>query len=293
MRVRHSAGERLQYSRRCITSGSGHLLLRSKPWPLTVSRLPLLGSRAVGVGPSHVSIGRAAPLIADQCPRPLGCELTKLFGSRPSRRNFTIALARCVSTSATRFRQAAVSASKAIWSSVILSNSASEYGVLRSLLGSSQAGSELFDGSSFMSCPGPMPQVPIVCWRRLVHLSNSLNGYGFSQGCDHVVNDQSVRSDTDRRAVDETGQYRHKSSKDDQLKRVIQATLTPRGRLKIPAALLVLWPFLRRTASCQLTSTARRRDRLAERRGPACLARLCVARRIVDQLWSCITPSGL
>ena len=68
--------------------------------------------------PAIARIGRAVPLIADQCPVPLGCQLTKLFRSRPARRNFTISMARWLPTSATRFRQAGVSASMAIWSSV-------------------------------------------------------------------------------------------------------------------------------------------------------------------------------
>ncbi len=101
-----------------------------------------------GVGSIIATVRRAVSLIADQCAQPFGCQLIKLFGSRPARRNFTISLARCLPTSATSFRQAGVSASKAIWSSESLSSSASEYGVLRSLLGSGQDGTELFVGSS-------------------------------------------------------------------------------------------------------------------------------------------------
>ena len=93
--------------------------------------------------PAFASIGRAVPLIADQCPVPLGCQLIKLFGSRPARRCFTTSLARYLPTSATRSRQAAVSAIIAIWSSSSLSNSASVCGILRSLHGSSRAGFEL------------------------------------------------------------------------------------------------------------------------------------------------------
>ena len=73
-----------------------------------------------------------------------------------------------------------------------LSSSASEYGVLRSLLGSSQDGSELFKDSSSMSCQVPLPQSHVASWRRSVLLSNSLSGHGFSQGCDYVVNNRSV-----------------------------------------------------------------------------------------------------
>jgi hypothetical protein len=96
--------------------------------------------------------------VCGQCSLPLGFQLTKLFGSLPARRSFTISLARWVPTSATRFCQDGVSASMAIWSSVRLPNSASEYVVLRWLLGSSQDGSVHFEASSSMSCPVLLPQ---------------------------------------------------------------------------------------------------------------------------------------
>jgi len=109
---------------------------------------------------------------------PLGCQLIKVFVSRPARRSFTTSPARCMPTSATRFSQAGVSASMAIWSSVSRSNSASEYGVVRSLRRSSQSGSELFERLSSMSWPVPLPEGRVTCWLRPVALSNSQYGHG-------------------------------------------------------------------------------------------------------------------
>jgi hypothetical protein len=150
--------------------------------PLSIHLRQRVSTSACGIArsasfPAILRVDRAVPLIADQCPGPLGFQLTKLFESRSARRDFRIFLARGAPTSATRFRHAGVSASMAIWSSVSLSSSASEYGILRSLLGSSQDGSVLFDASSSMSCPVPLPQSNVACWRRSVLLSNSLTDW--------------------------------------------------------------------------------------------------------------------
>ncbi len=165
---------------------------RSRPWPGLAGRC----------------------LIADQCPGPIGFQLTKLFGSRPARRDFTISLARWVPTSATRFRQAGVSASKAIWSSVSLSSSASEYGVLRSLLGLSQDGSELFEDSSSMSCPVPLLQSHIACWRRSVPLSTYCMAMVFPKAAivAAIVLSTNGRCDLIPTVVDEMGQLRPNAS---------------------------------------------------------------------------------
>ena len=145
---------------------------------------------AAGIGLHSPKLATGA--FTEHYPGPLGCQLTKLFGSRLARRNFAISLARWLPTSATSLRQVGVSASMAIWSSVSLSSSASQYGVLRSLLGPSQAGSELMEGPSSMSCPVPLPQSHVACWRRSVLLSNSPYWPWFFLRRDHVVNDRSV-----------------------------------------------------------------------------------------------------
>lgn len=84
--------------------------------------------------------------------------MTALARVATGTRNITISLACRLLALAARVHQAGVSASMAIWSSVSLSNSASEYGALRSLIGLSQEGSEPFQGLSSMLCKVPLPQ---------------------------------------------------------------------------------------------------------------------------------------
>ena len=116
-------------AKRRDASASGRVQRRSSSRRLSKCKSPLMGSG-----------GSAAQV--DQCLAPTVFQLSRLSGSRAARRCLMTATASCSPTSATSFRHPAASLFIAMKSAASVSSSAPVYGVLRSLAGLSQSGSE-------------------------------------------------------------------------------------------------------------------------------------------------------